>query len=329
MGCTGSKTTDATTTNDITVELPSEFNDDIITKIILKALDKSDVSTAVKIILKYAYEDLITLPHAYSDAFSEDLFACINKVCTNKSLCYALTLGLNTKEKNMAMDVHSCLQRDDKKTLFEIISAGDKSELETLDVTYEAIYKTILEDDIKKAFDPQIAETLVALKKAESSCSIDNTEIDDCANKLVEAANSDSIFTNDKIFFQYLTTKTKPELKEIFEMFLKKAQRDITVEVEKFYPSDSPERICYTTACDVIRNTPLYHAQSIHNLLSSDTEEDMKQLLYIIMIQTESKIKDIKLCYKSTFFQTLAMDIKEEISEPTLQQILLKFVGKG
>ncbi|KAK2179764.1 hypothetical protein NP493_474g05079 [Ridgeia piscesae] len=200
------------------------------------------------------------------------------------------------------------------------------NELTEIQKEYQNICGHTLVSDVQAKYDDEeVGHILIERLSLKESPDDDAEAASVYSAQLVDAARNGMLFGDGHIFQDCAMTKSPSTLKLILEMFLKQCQRDMTVEIEKYYPAGHT-REALITMVKLLRNRWLYMSHIIHELMSSEKEEEEKHLLYLVLSMDQDSVSELKRVYKNTFFEMMARDVKETVKDAVIQHALLNHI---
>ncbi|KAK2170026.1 hypothetical protein LSH36_5g18063 [Paralvinella palmiformis] len=311
------------------LELPKQYDVTLYTKCLKGAIDEGDAAYLLRALLNCDEDQKKDLNNSYSNTHGQSLLEQISSSSTKYNwrpwIAFISELLLSSKHKSSMMYIKSLLDSDpiSESKLVQVLCSHGDDDVQAILRCYEDDTGRSLVNEINCKFQAESAEALCAFLTKKEEFDVSPS---DYASNLIESATDNKLFKDNRLFFSYLRTVPSDKLKDIFEMFLRQCQRDLTVEIEKHYPAgivqDTLKKIV-----SVIRNAPLERVNRIHELLNStEDDHDVEELCFLILSPTLGHMTELKQVYKTTHFDMLAKDIKDQTTDDILKIVLLHAV---
>ncbi|XP_013397547.1 uncharacterized protein LOC106164243 [Lingula anatina] len=293
------------------------------------AVDRGEGKTAVSIICACK-----EMPVALNEAFKEKYQQSIPEACAHKlqdPVKFGLTLLFEETVKASAVYLKECIEHRDLESLCEMFASCDEEDVEgfSAEFTKQCEGQTLADALQNGNFgDEDTVEALRSLIEFQSS-----RESNECVETetVISAVESGNLFHGDKVFFKLLSNSARKHTKEVFESYLKRCQRDITVEIEKHYCDTnlSEARQNMSVIAQVIRTAPLYYAQTLQRLLPSQEVHSINRALYIIVWSHHKGIlTSVMENYESTHFTQLMMDVRSQCKNAEARQLMVNILQR-
>ncbi|XP_013399916.1 uncharacterized protein LOC106166049 [Lingula anatina] len=292
------------------------------------AVDRGEGKTAVSIICACK-----ETPVALNEAFKEKYQQSIPEACAHKlqdPVKFGLALLFEEPVKASVVYLKECMEHRDLESLCEMASC-DEEDVEGLsaEFTKQCEGQTLADALQNGNFgDKDTVEALNSLIEFQSS--MESTECVE-TETVISAVESGNLFHGDNVFFKLLSNSTRKHTKEVFESYLKRCQRDITVEIEKHYcdTNQSEARKNMSVIAQVIRTAPLYFAQTLQRLLPSQEVHSINRALYIIVWSHHKGIlSSLMENYESTHFTQLMMDLRTQCKNEEARQLMVNILQR-
>ncbi|XP_074653227.1 annexin A6-like [Tubulanus polymorphus] len=312
-------------------DLPKSFYADRLVVELHKAITDNKYQVIITIFYKYKDTDYEELAETFEHAFGVNLMDMAQSKLSPEMSTF-VSMRINSRLRAIAFYLKQSLDTKDYTSVIEIICAYSELNLTSLQQEYSDIWAENLPDVLRNShLDDEIRQILLSLlsKRAESQDEEnDLVVVKQTIVELSDALQTNDLFENKMLFLGTCSSRSRIQLRDIFEGFVQKSGRDLTVELEKFYWEDREKCQTLTTLVDALRKKEYYFADKIKALLAKDHSESRQQLIFTILSRPEHVLRDVKNCYKKTCLENLTTDIEHAISDQATRLILVKHLAK-
>ncbi|KAM4690790.1 annexin A9 [Rhinophrynus dorsalis] len=257
----------------------------------------------------------------YKDVFQQDLVESLKKFLSGDVEKVIVGL-LRTPALYDAQELKAAMKGlgTDEITLTEILCTRSNDQLRDIQSRYKQEYKTDLEKNIISDTSEPYTGLLLALakgKRESDSGIIDYGLINQDTKILSELGPKNS--PNTAQWITILTERSPGHLRRVFDQYSVSNSMAIEEGIKKHFKGDFQKALI--TLVSVMRNTPLYFADRLHNAIKG-VGTDEKTLIRILISRSESDLLSIRAEYRKKYLKSLYSSIQSEV-KGDLQSCLL------
>ncbi|XP_068107740.1 annexin A9 isoform X2 [Hyperolius riggenbachi] len=285
--------------------------------------NKGNVQTVIDTVTNLDNEQRQEVVRLYKEEMQQDLIDNVKKALSG-DLERVITGLLKTPAAYDAEELRLAMKGlgTDEATLTEILSTRSNEQLHKIQACYREEYKTELEKHIAADTSEPFTGLLLALakgKREKESVIIDYGLIEQDAKVLTSdlgPKNSPNIAQWITIF----TERPKGHLRRVFDSYKKITSEDIEDGIKKHFKGDLQKALFTLVA--VIKDTPLYFADKLHNSMKGLGTDD-KALIRILISRSEEDLLSIRVAYRKKYGKSLYSSIQSDTKGDYRMALLL------
>ncbi|XP_018415409.1 PREDICTED: annexin A9 [Nanorana parkeri] len=209
----------------------------------------------------------------------------------------------------------------DEAALSEILTTRSNEQLQAIRVCYKQEFKTDLEKDITSDTKEPHTALLLALvkgKREKESRIIDYGLIEQDSKMLSNLGPKNN--PNDAQWITIFTERPKGHLRRVFDHYKKSTSVDIEDTINKHFKGDFQKSLLTSVA--VIKDTPLYFADKLNNVMKGVGTDD-KALSRILISRSEEDLLSIRVAYRRKYGKSLYSTIQSDTKGDYRSALLL------
>ncbi|XP_039697501.1 annexin A9 isoform X2 [Pteropus medius] len=195
------------------------------------------------------------------------------------------------------------------EVIVEILATRAPPQLQECLAVYKHDFQVEAEEDIKSATSGTLQDLFLALAKGDrESCS----EVIDyhLAEQDVQALKQADRPGTEETWVLILTQRNPEHLIRVFDQYQRRTGHAPERTVRDRFHGDT--QIALLSLASVIRNTPLYFANKLHEALQ-ETEPDNQALMRILISRSETDLLSIRAEYKKKFGKSLYSSLQDAV----------------
>uniref|UniRef100_A0A6I8SA05 Annexin n=1 Tax=Xenopus tropicalis TaxID=8364 RepID=A0A6I8SA05_XENTR len=305
-----------------TIRPLKSFDQDVAVEKLAETLEtKGNQQLIIDIVTSLNNDQRQEVIKLYKDCTKQDLIAKIQKALSG-DLENAIVGLLKTPAAYDAQELRASMKRmgTDEATLNEILCTRSNTQLREIQEIYRQEYKTELEKNIISDTSEPYTGLLLALAKGkrEQDAGIIDYGLIKQDSKVLSALGPKNT-PNSDLWIRILTERSLGHLRRVFDQYSNDNTMDIEDGIKKHFKGDFQK--ASLTLVAVIKNTPLYFADRLHNAMKGlGTNE--KTLSRILISRSEIDLLSIRVAYRIKYGKSLYSSLQSEVKED-LQSYLL------
>ncbi|XP_072500863.1 annexin A9 isoform X1 [Notamacropus eugenii] len=191
----------------------------------------------------------------------------------------------------------------------EILSTRSPPQLQECLTIYKHDFQVETEDDIRAETSDLLRDLLLALAKGsrESYSGIKDYNL---AEQDAQALQETGEMGTGATWIMIFTQRNTEHLHRVFDQYQKHSGQEIEAGIRNCFHGSAQTALL--TLASVIRNTPLYFAEKLHQALQG-TEPNYQVLLRILISRSEIDLLSIRVEFKKKFGKSLYSSLQEAI----------------
>lgn len=288
------------------------------------ALKNEDEKTIAELISHKKIKDRQEIRANYSSLFHVDILTDIEKYLSwnfKKAVLAMFETPIDYDCKQIRQAVKSFITNDD--TLIEILCTRPQEVIKQIKARYPELFPGCsLEKDIQNNTSGDYRKLLLSLIKADRAIKPrpDIEECEELAKALFEKGEN-MIGTDEDLFIEIFTKRSKEELKEILRAYTKIAGHIILEGIEKEFSGNIKDCLCaiiYGFFCP----SEFYAAKLRQSIEGLGTDNNL--LIRVLVTRKEQNFQELKYFYKTKYKIDIISDIKDD-TRGNFKKLLTEF----
>ena len=279
----------------------------------IKNMMKKDKNTFIFRIAHYTNRERLAISDSYKRQFNRDLIKDIKSELSGDFKdtvvalfqdpvtfdCYSLNKALKGFGTN-------------EDTLIEILSTRNNQYISLIKQKYQEIFGKSLESELSSELSGDLKKVMLTLSSGTRSENL-NPKEEECealAEKLYKAGEK-RWGTDEKVFYDILTTSSIEELKLIDKIYEKKYKHGLVVAIDKEF-SGKMKKLLQTIVASSINPSEYFATRIFYAIDGMGTKDAL--LIRTIVTRNEIDIREIMEGYQRIFKRDMIKDIKGDTS---------------
>uniref|UniRef100_A0A8C3BSF6 Annexin n=1 Tax=Cairina moschata TaxID=8855 RepID=A0A8C3BSF6_CAIMO len=304
-----------------TVQPAASFNDDGDAQVLRKAMKGlgTDEGAIIDVVTKRSNAQRQQIIKAYKAHYGRDLMADLKSELSGSLAKLILGLMLTPAQYD-AKQLRKAVEGagTDESVLIEIMATRNNQEIAAINEAYQQAYHKRLEDDLSSDTSGHFKRILVSLALGNRDEGPENlTQAHEDAKvvaetlKLADVSSNDSSDSLETRFLSILCTRSYPQLRRVFQEFIKMTNHDVEHAIKKRMSGDV--RDAFVAIVRSVKNKPAFFADKLYKSMKG-AGTDERTLTRIMISRSEIDLLNIRAEFVDLFDKSLHHMIEKDTS---------------
>ncbi|XP_066469617.1 annexin A6 isoform X2 [Tiliqua scincoides] len=297
-----------------TIRPAADFSADGDAKVLRKAMKGfgTDEDAIVDLVTQRSNAQRQEIIKAYKSHFGRDLMADLKSELGGPLAKVILGLMMtpaqyDAKQLKKAMEGAGT----DESTLIEILATRNNQEIQAINAAYKEAYHKSLEDSLSSDTSGHFKRILISLAQGNrEEGGEDFAKAHEDAKKLSDVSSDDSTSLETR-FMMILCTQSYPQLRRVFQEFIKMTNHDVAHAIRKRMSGDV--RDAFLAIVHSVKNKQAFFADKLFKSMKGAGTDD-KTLIRIIVSRSEIDLLTIRGEFWELFDKSLTHMIEKDTS---------------
>ena len=303
---------------------PDQVNDDCQKlKKAMKGLG-TDEKALIQVLGKRTPDEVIMICKAYQHNLGKDLQKEL-KSETSGDFC-KLLLAITTPPAEFdAQLVRKAIEGlgTDESLLVEVLVGRSNADIKAIWDAYHVLYDKDISKEVKDDLSGDMKALFAALLQGNRDEAGQHSNVEGDAEAIFKAGEG-RMGTDEKTFINILTTRPEAHLRNVFEFYQKRHQKDILEAIKNEFGGDAAKAL--TAVAECIQNRPRWIARQFEKSLAGIDTDESKLIRLTTRCRHPSIIGQVKEAYQREFGKTLGKRIHGKTSGD-FGKLLLELIG--
>ncbi|KAM6469300.1 annexin A6 isoform 2-T2 [Liasis olivaceus] len=297
-----------------TIHPAANFNADGDAKVLRKAMKGfgTDEDAIIEVVTQRSNDQRQEIIKAYKSHYGRDLMADLKSEVSGPLGKVILGLMMppafyDAKQLKKAMEGAGT----DESVLIEILATRNNKEIQAINAAYKEVYHKSLEDALSSDTSGHFKRILVSLalgSRAEGGEDFAKAHAD--AQKLSDVSGDDSTSLETR-FLSILCTQSYPQLRRVFQEFIKMTNHDVAHAINKRMSGDV--RDAFLAIVRSVKNRQAFFADKLYKSMKGAGTDD-QTLIRIIVSRSEIDLLNIRHEFWEIYDKSLHHMIEKDTS---------------
>ncbi|XP_078241755.1 annexin A6 isoform X4 [Pogona vitticeps] len=277
-----------------TIHPASNFNADGDAQVLRKAMKGlgTDEDAIIEVVTQRSNSQRQEIIQAYKSHYGRNLIADLKSEISGPLAKVILGLMMtpaqyDAKQLKKAMEGAGT----DESVLIEILATRTNQEIQAINEAYKEAYHTTLEDALSSDTSGHFKRILISLALgARDEGGEDFAKAHADAQKLADVSSDDSTSLETR-FLSILCTQSYPQLRRVFQEFIKMTNHDVAHAIKKRMSGD--ERDAFLAIVMSVKNKQAFFANKLYNSMKGVGTDD-RTLIRIMVSRSEIDLLNIR-----------------------------------
>uniref|UniRef100_A0ABM5FL69 Annexin n=1 Tax=Pogona vitticeps TaxID=103695 RepID=A0ABM5FL69_9SAUR len=297
-----------------TIHPASNFNADGDAQVLRKAMKGlgTDEDAIIEVVTQRSNNQRQEIIQAYKSHYGRDLIADLKSEISGPLAKVILGLMMtpaqyDAKQLKKAMEGAGT----DESVLIEILATRTNQEIQAINEAYKEAYHTTLEDALSSDTSGHFKRILISLALgARDEGGEDFAKAHADAQKLADVSSDDSTSLETR-FLSILCTQSYPQLRRVFQEFIKMTNHDVAHAIKKRMSGD--ERDAFLAIVMSVKNKQAFFANKLYNSMKGVGTDD-RTLIRIMVSRSEIDLLNIRHEFWEIYEKSLYHMIEKDTS---------------
>ncbi|XP_026541842.1 annexin A6 isoform X3 [Notechis scutatus] len=297
-----------------TISPAANFNADDDAKVLRKAMKGfgTDEDAIIEVVTQRSNDQRQDIIKAYKSHYGRDLMADLKSEISGPLAKVILGLMMppafyDAKQLKKAMEGAGT----DESALIEILATRNNQEIQAINAAYKEAYHKSLEDALSSDTSGHFKRILVSLALGNrNEGGEDFTKAHADAQKLSDVSGDDSTSLETR-FLSILCTQSYPQLRRVFQEFVKMTNHDVAHAINKRMSGDV--RDAFLTIVRSVKNKQGFFADKLYKSMKGAGTDD-QTLIRIIVSRSETDLLNIRREFWELYDKSLYHMIEKDTS---------------
>ncbi|XP_062976939.1 annexin A6 isoform X2 [Elgaria multicarinata webbii] len=297
-----------------TIRPAADFNADGDAKVLRKAMKGfgTDEDAIIEVVTRRSNDQRQEILRAYKSHYGRDLMADLKSEVSGPLGKVILGLMMtpaqyDAKQLKKAMEGAGT----DESVLVEILATRNNQEIQAINAAYKEAYQTSLEDSLSSDTSGHFKRILISLalgSRDEGGEDFAKAHAD--AQKLSDVSGDDSTSLETR-FLSILCTQSYPQLRRVFQEFIKMTNHDVAHAINKRMSGDV--RDAFLAIVRSVKNKHAFFADKLYKSMKGAGTDD-RTLIRIIVSRSEIDLFNIRREFWDIYDKSLYHMIEKDTS---------------
>ncbi|XP_071614697.1 annexin A6 isoform X2 [Heliangelus exortis] len=298
-----------------TVQPAGNFNDDEDAQVLRKAMKGlgTDEGAIIDVVTQRSNAQRQQIIKAYKAHYGRDLMADLKSELSGSLAKLILGLMLTPAQYD-AKQLRKAVEGagTDESILIEIMATRNNQEIAAINEAYQEAYHKSLEDDLSSDTSGHFKRILVSLALGNrDEGPEDLTQAHEDAKKLADVSSNESSDSLETRFLSILCTRSYPQLRRVFQEFIKMTNHDVEHAIRKRMSGDV--RDAFLAIVRSVKNKPAFFADKLYKSMKG-LGTDERTLTRIMISRSEIDLFNIRGEFMDLFDKSLHHMIEKDTS---------------
>ncbi|XP_030314827.1 annexin A6 isoform X2 [Calypte anna] len=298
-----------------TVQPAGNFNDDEDAQVLRKAMKGlgTDEGAIIDVVTQRSNAQRQQILKAYKAHYGRDLMADLKSELSGSLAKLILGLMLTPAQYD-AKQLRKAVEGagTDESILIEIMATRNNQEIKAINEAYQEAYHKSLEDDLSSDTSGHFKRILVSLALGNrDEGPEDLTQAHEDAKKLADVSSNESSDSLETRFLSILCTRSYPQLRRVFQEFIKMTNHDVEHAIRKRMSGDV--RDAFLAIVRSVKNKPAFFADKLYKSMKG-VGTDERTLTRIMISRSEIDLLNIRGEFMDLFDKSLHHMIEKDTS---------------
>ncbi|NXU81291.1 ANXA6 protein, partial [Oreotrochilus melanogaster] len=298
-----------------TVQPAGNFNDDEDAQVLRKAMKGlgTDEGAIIDVVTQRSNAQRQQIIKAYKAHYGRDLMADLKSELSGSLAKLILGLMLTPAQYD-AKQLRKAVEGagTDESILIEIMATRNNQEIAAINEAYQEAYHKSLEDDLSSDTSGHFKRILVSLALGNrDEGPEDLTQAHEDAKKLADVSSNESSDSLETRFLSILCTRSYPQLRRVFQEFIKMTNHDVEHAIRKRMSGDV--RDAFLAIVRSVKNKPAFFADKLYKSMKG-LGTDERTLTRIMISRSEIDLLNIRGEFMDLFDKSLHHMIEKDTS---------------
>ncbi|XP_054832233.1 annexin A6 isoform X2 [Eublepharis macularius] len=297
-----------------TIRPAGDFNADGDAKVLRKAMKGfgSDEDAIIDVVTQRSNAQRQEIIKAYKSHFGRDLMADLKSEISGALAKVILGLMMtpaqyDAKQLKKAMEGAGT----DESILVEILATRNNQEIQAVNAAYKEAYHKSLEDALSSDTSGHFKRILISLALGNrDEGGVDLAKAHEDAQKLADVS-SDDLASLETRFLSILCTQSYPQLRKVFQEFIKMTNHDVAHAINKRMSGDV--RDAFLAIVRSVKNKQAFFADKLYKSMKGAGTDD-RTLIRIIVSRSEIDLLNIRREFWDIYDKSLYHMIEKDTS---------------
>ncbi|XP_072846149.2 annexin A6 isoform X3 [Pogona vitticeps] len=297
-----------------TIHPASNFNADGDAQVLRKAMKGlgTDEDAIIEVVTQRSNSQRQEIIQAYKSHYGRNLIADLKSEISGPLAKVILGLMMtpaqyDAKQLKKAMEGAGT----DESVLIEILATRTNQEIQAINEAYKEAYHTTLEDALSSDTSGHFKRILISLALgARDEGGEDFAKAHADAQKLADVSSDDSTSLETR-FLSILCTQSYPQLRRVFQEFIKMTNHDVAHAIKKRMSGD--ERDAFLAIVMSVKNKQAFFANKLYNSMKGVGTDD-RTLIRIMVSRSEIDLLNIRHEFWEIYEKSLYHMIEKDTS---------------
>ncbi|XP_060096283.1 annexin A6 isoform X2 [Heteronotia binoei] len=297
-----------------TIHPAGDFNADGDAKVLRKAMKGfgTDEDAIIDVVTRRSNTQRQEIITAYKSHFGRDLMADLKSEIAGALAKVILGLMMtpaqyDAKQLKKAMEGAGT----DESILIEILATRTNPEIQAINAAYKEAYHKSLEDALSSDTSGHFKRILISLALGNrDEGGVDLAKAHEDAKKLADVSSDDSTSLETR-FLSILCTQSYPQLRKVFQEFIKMTNHDIAHAINKRMSGDV--RDAFLAIVRSVKNKQAFFADKLYKSMKGAGTDD-RTLIRIIVSRSEIDLLNIRREFWDIYDKSLYHMIEKDTS---------------
>nr|XP_056713240.1 annexin A6 isoform X2 [Euleptes europaea] len=297
-----------------TIRPAGDFNADGDAKVLRKAMKGfgTDEDAIIDVVTHRSNAQRQEIIKAYKSHFGRDLMADL-KSEVGGALAKVILGLMMTPAQYDAKQLKKAIAGagTDENILIEILATRTNQEIQAINAAYQEVYHKSLEDALSSDTSGHFKRILISLALGNrDEGGVDNAKAHEDAKKLADVSSDDSTSLETR-FLSILCTQSYPQLRKVFQEFIKMTNHDIAHAINKRMSGDV--RDAFLAIVWSVKNKQAFFADKLYKSMKGAGTDD-RTLVRIIVSRSEIDLLNIRREFWDIYDKSLYHMIEKDTS---------------
>ncbi|XP_015281358.1 PREDICTED: annexin A6 isoform X2 [Gekko japonicus] len=297
-----------------TIHPAGDFNADGDAKVLRKAMKGlgTDEDAIIGVVTQRSNAQRQEIIKAYKSHFGRDLMADLKSEVSGALGKVILGLMMtpaqyDAKQLKKAMEGAGT----DESILIEILATRNNQEIQAINAAYKEVYHKSLEDALSSDTSGHFKRILISLALGNrDEGGVDLAKAREDAKKLADVSSDDSTSLETR-FLSILCTQSYPQLRKVFQEFIKMTNHDIAHAINKRMSGDVGD--AFLAIVRSVKNKQAFFADKLYKSMKGAGTDD-RTLIRIIVSRSEIDLLNIRREFWDIYDKSLSHMIEKDTS---------------